>query len=443
MVTDLISATSNSHSDAGPQNWSDLPNDLLHSILLRLFFSQDLLAFSSVCRSWHSFATSTIPAFPTSLFAPLFISPDLKHRSRGRRRTVTPSFRVPNPAIPRASRNAFDPSPVEESIISIPFLTCSHDHYLFLTRRRKILMANIITGFQITSPVLPLDHRPPSADSCLALLTSPVSYPNCTLIFLTIDCLFLWKINSPDWISLPLGVRLTKLRQMIVVGRKIVVVGRKVWTLELGNMLELPQYLCPKELVVQCPTQNILPSFENAQLVDCDGEILYVCFTTSSGRFIFVTKHKVEVFRVDMVDDHMLLVKKDNLGNRALYLSMAVNVPGCVLSLKILSWSCSNLIFLSCQNKNKKSQINNTEVFACLNAYLVNSKQIQTQAGTTIAQENQPISQLIGQVKSKYHELKIYRLITSDLSVLEERHELDQIYTFLDALDSSYDTLKA
>ncbi|KAJ4765488.1 01P13-1 [Rhynchospora pubera] len=58
-----------------------------------------------------------------------------------------------------------------------------------------------------------------------------------------------------------------------------------------------------------------------------------------------------------------------------------------------------------------------------------------------IVQGNQTVSQLIGQVKSKYQELKIYRPITTDL--LQERDELDQIYTFLDALDSSYDNLKA
>ncbi|KAJ4786511.1 01P13-2 [Rhynchospora pubera] len=60
-----------------------------------------------------------------------------------------------------------------------------------------------------------------------------------------------------------------------------------------------------------------------------------------------------------------------------------------------------------------------------------------------IVQGNQTVSQLIGQVKSKYQELKIYRPITTDLFVLQERDELDQIYTFLDALDSSYDNLKA
>ncbi|KAJ4806568.1 hypothetical protein LUZ62_019134 [Rhynchospora pubera] len=325
MATDLISA-----SDAGPQNWSDLPEGILHSVLLHLYLTRDLLAFSFVCRSWRSFATSTMAAFQTSLFPPLYILPDLKHRSRKRRRTILSCLRLLDPC-----SNAVNRSPVEESILSIPnFLSCSHGHLLFLTRRRRIVVVNITTGFLITSPVLPLDHNPPSSYCRLAQLTASVSSPNCTLIFLTVDKLFLWKINSPDWFYRPLRVRLTKLRQMIVVGiSRIVVVGEKVWDLEFRKMLsikEFPLYLCPKELVVQCPMQNILPCFENAQLVDSEGEILYVCFTPSNETSNGETEYKVEVFRVDMFDDHMILVKMDDLGDRALFLSDGVNATGCV-----------------------------------------------------------------------------------------------------------------
>jgi hypothetical protein len=57
-----------------------------------------------------------------------------------------------------------------------------------------------------------------------------------------------------------------------------------------------------------------------------------------------------------------------------------------------------------------------------------------------MTQGSKIVSELIGQVKSKYQELKVYRPFTTDLAVLQERHELDQIYTFLDALDLSYDS---
>jgi hypothetical protein len=60
-----------------------------------------------------------------------------------------------------------------------------------------------------------------------------------------------------------------------------------------------------------------------------------------------------------------------------------------------------------------------------------------------MTQGSKTVSELIGQVKSKYQELKVYRPFTTDLAVLQERDELDQIYTFLDALDLSYDSIRA
>jgi hypothetical protein len=62
---------------------------------------------------------------------------------------------------------------------------------------------------------------------------------------------------------------------------------------------------------------------------------------------------------------------------------------------------------------------------------------------TQLIQGSKTVSELIGQVKSKYQELKLYRPIITDMSVLQERDELDQIYTFLDALDMSYGLIRA
>jgi len=60
-----------------------------------------------------------------------------------------------------------------------------------------------------------------------------------------------------------------------------------------------------------------------------------------------------------------------------------------------------------------------------------------------ITQESRDIPELIGLVITKYEELKLYRPPTTDLSVLQEREEMDRIYTFLAALDSSYEAIRA
>jgi hypothetical protein len=60
-----------------------------------------------------------------------------------------------------------------------------------------------------------------------------------------------------------------------------------------------------------------------------------------------------------------------------------------------------------------------------------------------ILQENREISELIGLVKAKYEELKIYRPYTTDLNVIREREETYRVYTFLAALDPSYEAIRA
>jgi hypothetical protein len=60
-----------------------------------------------------------------------------------------------------------------------------------------------------------------------------------------------------------------------------------------------------------------------------------------------------------------------------------------------------------------------------------------------ITQESRDIPELIGHVIAKYEELKLYRPLTTNLSVLQEREEMDKIYTFLAALDSSYEAIRA
>jgi hypothetical protein len=50
---------------------------------------------------------------------------------------------------------------------------------------------------------------------------------------------------------------------------------------------------------------------------------------------------------------------------------------------------------------------------------------------------------LIRHVRSKYEELKLYRPHITDLSVIREREEIDRVYTFLGALDSSYEVIRA
>jgi hypothetical protein len=57
--------------------------------------------------------------------------------------------------------------------------------------------------------------------------------------------------------------------------------------------------------------------------------------------------------------------------------------------------------------------------------------------------KNKGVSELIEFVRSKYEKLKLYMPPTTDLNVLQGREETDRVYTFLAALDSSYEPIRA
>jgi gag-polypeptide of LTR copia-type len=60
-----------------------------------------------------------------------------------------------------------------------------------------------------------------------------------------------------------------------------------------------------------------------------------------------------------------------------------------------------------------------------------------------ISQDSKDIPELIGHVRSKYEELKLYRPPVTDLNVLREREEIDRVYTFLTTLDPTYELIRA
>jgi hypothetical protein len=53
------------------------------------------------------------------------------------------------------------------------------------------------------------------------------------------------------------------------------------------------------------------------------------------------------------------------------------------------------------------------------------------------------IPELVGHVRVKYEELKLYRPPVTDLNVRREREETDRVYTFIAVLDPTYEPIRA
>jgi hypothetical protein len=112
----------------------------------------------------------------------------------------------------------------------------------------------------------------------------------------------------------------------------MVVVDARIWALELRNtvsLLELPRDSCSKVLMMQWPewTFDYFSDSRNMRLVDCEGEILCVCFVSYGEE----RKVRVEVSEIELMPSNQIkYVEKTDIGNRALFLSDVVNVPGSV-----------------------------------------------------------------------------------------------------------------
>jgi hypothetical protein len=62
---------------------------------------------------------------------------------------------------------------------------------------------------------------------------------------------------------------------------------------------------------------------------------------------------------------------------------------------------------------------------------------------TQISQETKIILKLIRHIRFKCEELKFYIPLTTDLFVIQEREEINWVYTFLVALDPIYEAVRA
>jgi hypothetical protein len=89
------------------------------------------------------------------------------------------------------------------------------------------------------------------------------------------------------------------------------------------------------------------------------------------------------------------------------------------------------------QNYGKKLKIS-TAIKRFTLKSIISSKKI-----IKITQKSRDVPTLIGHVRAKYEELKFYRPNTTDLKVLQERDEMDRIYTFLAALEPNYELIRA
>ncbi|KAJ3695739.1 hypothetical protein LUZ60_001116 [Juncus effusus] len=307
---------SSASSSSTPATWSDLPADLLCSILTLLPSIRDLLAFSSVCRSWRSLASSLSPS-PASFFPPLLLRLTFLRRPRRRRRLVPSDLLLSDVC----SSSSVNRSPIEaQSVLTLPFLSSSHGHLLFFSdhRRKRILIVDFITGSQLLSPLIPIDSAVPF---CLANLTAPLSSPSSSLLLLARNLLFIWQVGRAEWIHHSLDME-------IQFDSEMTVVGSRIYAMEINKIFSISM---PELTVTQIPVsysgnedRMYIPSH---RLVNRNGELLSVCFLADEPSESSMY-WRLAVFRLDFTNPQPKWVKMESLGDWALFVNADMRVAG-------------------------------------------------------------------------------------------------------------------
>ncbi|KAF7097549.1 hypothetical protein CFC21_099353 [Triticum aestivum] len=198
------------YSDApvvtGHQDWADLPDNLLHSIVPLLGSFLDLIAFASTCRSWRA-AFSSYPSKSTfcTKFPPLLVRPNVRVQaphlpsSNGRHKLRTCKV------IDLANQNiALRCQIPQETFQRMRFAGSSYGQ-LICCRRGNCLIVDVFTGAEVSPPCLPFSGDCEEEFYFGGTLTAPLASPNCHLLVSTRSSLFDWPVGSDSWSEIKLS----------------------------------------------------------------------------------------------------------------------------------------------------------------------------------------------------------------------------------------------
>ena len=204
------SASTTAPAVYGPQGWADLPEGLLHSIVLLLSSFIEILSFASTCRSWRA-AFASYPSKSTfcTLLPPLVVRPHISVRapnlpSRSDDGNELRTCQVLDPANMKSTLRCQVP---EETFEKLCFAGSSYGQ-LICGCGRNCLVMDVFTGAKVLSPQLPFTNN---TYLYCGMLTTPLASPNSHLLVCTVSkqdgqCFLLdWLIGSDCWSKLQLN----------------------------------------------------------------------------------------------------------------------------------------------------------------------------------------------------------------------------------------------
>nr|CAB3488883.1 unnamed protein product [Digitaria exilis] len=232
---------STTSTSSGPHVCADLPDSLLHEIILLINSFHDFVAFIGTCRSWRA-AVSSFPSVYTFSFPPLHLKPDAPYfqpHSRGIKPLLLSNckWQLSVPCKKNLSRSC---SVSQNTPNSMSYLGCSYG-YLIFAYDEHCLLVNAYTGAKVEPPRLPYDDDLGYL-SGIGVLTAPFNSPNSRLLFSKAS-MFEWQVGTSCWSVYPLALDYERIHQIVFFQGRILVIDAlmRLHTVQLTPQFSMQQ----------------------------------------------------------------------------------------------------------------------------------------------------------------------------------------------------------
>ncbi|KAF7092863.1 hypothetical protein CFC21_095315 [Triticum aestivum] len=260
----------------GPEGWADLPYGLLHSIIVLLGSTRDLLAFIATCPSWYA-AFMSIRSTLGKLFPPVIFR-NCADETSSAGSNIGNTWELIDPVYPSTPLCRLTPPSILDKVVVIK---CSYDHAIFCYDRSLIIM-DVLIGTTVAAPPFPLNQL------CYRTFISPEASPDSYLFVSSPHCLYVWRVGSPSWLNCDfLNAHLIK-EMVSFKGRFILKMRQKLYTVYLTPQfhVELLRVDCRDYMDPYVLSGNLVACEDTLLLLGRNGEAFSIDFSTEPAKFV-------------------------------------------------------------------------------------------------------------------------------------------------------------
>ncbi|KAM3206476.1 hypothetical protein ACQJBY_061910 [Aegilops geniculata] len=294
----------------GPEGWADLPHGLLHSIIVLLGSTRDLLAFIATCPSWYA-AFMSIKSTLGELFPPVIFR-NCADQTSSTGSNIGNTWELIDPVYPSTLLCRLTPRSILDKMTVVK---CSYGHAIFCYDRSLVIM-DVLTGTTVAAPPFPLSQL------CYKTFISPEASPDSYLFVSSPHCLYAWRVGSPSWLHCDfLNAHLIK-EIVSFKDRVIMRMRQKLYTVHLAPQfhVEVLRVDCRDYMDPYVLSGNLVACGDTLLLLGRNGEAFSIDFSTVPAKYVSAEEGGLEkwafFFGEKRTGQPRLLVNPERMGLR-------------------------------------------------------------------------------------------------------------------------------